>query len=116
MASPGLLELNQASWDREVPAQPLPVLAVFWADWCMPCRTLLPRIDEAAARHAGRVRFATVDVDTAPHLVLRFAIKGLPTLVVLRRGLTAFKEPSYTLSETRESLKDTKTWVGAVRS
>ena len=37
-------------------------------------------------------------------------------MVVLRRGLAAFKEPSYSLAETRESLKDTKAWVSAVRS
>ena len=37
-------------------------------------------------------------------------------MVVLRRGLAAFKEPSYSLVETRESLKDTKAWVSAVRS
>jgi hypothetical protein len=31
------------------------------------------------------------------------------------RGIGAFKEPSYTFVETRESLKDTKAWVGAER-
>jgi hypothetical protein len=37
-------------------------------------------------------------------------------MIVLRRGLAAFREPSYSLVETRESLKDTKAWVSAVRS
>jgi len=37
-------------------------------------------------------------------------------MVVLRRGLGAFKEPSYSMVETRESLKDTKVWVGTIRS
>jgi hypothetical protein len=36
-------------------------------------------------------------------------------MFLVRRGIGAFKEPSYTLVETRESLKDTKAWVGAAR-
>jgi hypothetical protein len=36
-------------------------------------------------------------------------------MVMIKRGISAFKEPSYTLTETRESLKDTKAWVNVVR-
>lgn len=31
--------------------------------------------------------------------------------ILLRRGLVAFREPSYTLEASRESLKDTASWV-----
>jgi hypothetical protein len=35
--------------------------------------------------------------------------------VLIKRGIGDFKKPSYTLVETRESLKDTQAWVAAQR-
>jgi hypothetical protein len=43
-------------------------------------------------------------------------LEAVGGLMVLKRGISAFKEPSYSLAETRESLKDTKAWVSTVRS
>ena len=43
------------------------------------------------------------------------ALELVVGMVLIKRGIAAFKEPSYTLAETRESLKDTKAWVNVVR-
>jgi thioredoxin-like negative regulator of GroEL len=86
VADATILELNQARWDREVPGLAVPLLAVFWAEWCLPCHTLLPRVGEAAHRWAGKVRVATVDAERSPALVERFGIVGLPTVLILRNG------------------------------
>ena len=43
------------------------------------------------------------------------AIELVVGIVMVKRGTAAFKEPSYTLVETRESLKDTKAWVNVAR-
>src|SRR4051812_6096111 len=45
--------------------------------------------------------------------ILTGIIELVVGMVLLKRGLASFKEPSYTLEETRESLKDTKAWVKA---
>ena len=53
------------------------------------------------------------------HMWVGALVVGVVELVVgialIKRGVGAFKEPPYTLTETRESLKDTTTWVKAVR-
>ena len=36
--------------------------------------------------------------------------------LLVKRGLKAFSKPSYTLEQTRESLKDTTAWVAAQRA
>jgi thioredoxin 1 len=59
---------------------------LFWADWCVPCRTVLPYYDHAAAAHEGRVRLATVNVDENELLTRRYGVVGLPTLLVFREG------------------------------
>ena len=57
----------------------------FWAPWCAPCRAMAPQL-ERAAQLRPEYRFANVNVDEQPVLAARFAIRSIPTLVVLRDG------------------------------
>jgi thioredoxin len=57
----------------------------FWAGWCPPCRAMAPQFEKAAGLRP-QYRFAKVDVDAEPALASRFAVRSIPTLVVLRDG------------------------------
>jgi thioredoxin 2 len=80
------VSVTDATFAAEVERSPLPVLVEMWAPWCGPCRTVAPMIDELAAAMAGRVRFAKMNVDDNPTTASRFAVRSIPTLLVLKDG------------------------------
>lgn len=78
--------VTDATFAAEVERSPLPVLVDAWAAWCGPCRMIAPAIDELAAELSGRARVAKLDVDANPATASRFAIRSIPTLLVIAGG------------------------------
>ena len=65
------------------------VLVDFWAEWCGPCRRLAPTVDALASDFDGRATVAKMNVDENPDVPTRFAIRGIPTLLIFKEGQLA---------------------------
>ncbi|WP_397451161.1 thioredoxin [Pseudomonas sp. NA-150] len=63
-----------------------PVLVDFWAEWCAPCKVLMPLLKQIAEDYQGELLLAKVDCDAEQDIVARFGIRSLPTVVLFKDG------------------------------
>lgn len=82
----GLVPLDENTFHGFQDESELLTLVDFWAPWCGPCRAMTPRLEVLARQFNGKVRFSKVDVDQSPRLAGMFAVRSIPTLVLLRHG------------------------------
>ncbi|MDG6901755.1 MAG: thioredoxin [Nitrososphaerota archaeon] len=78
--------LNGDDFQKEVVHSDLPVLVDFYADWCGPCRTIAPTIEQLSKEYAGKVKFVKVNTDENQELASGFGIMSIPTVMFFSKG------------------------------
>ena len=74
------------SWEKDVLGSPQPVLVDFWADWCVPCKTLVPILEAVAAQLDGKVKVGKLNVEENDQVPFKYGITTLPTLMLFKNG------------------------------
>ncbi|MEU6233371.1 thioredoxin [Kitasatospora sp. NPDC047058] len=82
----GVPEVTDETFATEVLGAEGPVLVDFTADWCPPCRQMVPVLADIAREEAHRLTVVSLDVDRNPETQARYGVLSMPTLVVFRGG------------------------------
>jgi thioredoxin 1 len=84
--SENIIAVTDESFETDVLKSDHPVLLDFWAEWCGPCKMIAPILDELAPQYAGKIKFAKINVDENNKTPVKFAVRGIPTLILFKNG------------------------------
>lgn len=80
-----ITSVNESNFNQIVIENENLVLVDFWAEWCQPCKRIMPILEEFAKDHQD-ITIAKVNVDEARPLAAEYGIRGIPTILLFKHG------------------------------
>ncbi len=86
--SPYIIEVTAENFESVIlhGSMEHPVLIDFWADWCQPCKTLIPILEKLADEYQGGFILAKVDTEAEQAIAQQLGIRSLPTVKLVIQG------------------------------
>ncbi len=84
--SDNIVHVTDLNFAEEVLGSDTPVLVDYWAEWCGPCKSIAPILNEIAAEYSDRLRVAKLNIDDNPSTPPKYGIRGIPTLMLFKGG------------------------------
>ena len=86
--SPYIAEITADNYQQIVieGSMQVPVLVDFWAEWCQPCKTLMPMLAKLADEYQGKFILAKIDTEQHQELAAQFGIRSIPTVKLFKNG------------------------------
>lgn len=83
-----MVDVTDATFQTDVVerSNTVPVVVDLWAEWCGPCRTLGPILEQVIAGTGGQVELAKVDIDANPGVKDAFQVQSIPAVYAMKDG------------------------------
>jgi len=93
---------NSQQFEQQVLNSANPVFVDFWAEWCGPCRSVSPVVEELSVEYDGKVDFVKINVDENGELAQKYNVFSIPTLAIFKDGKIVSQKVG---ASTKESFK-----------
>ncbi len=86
--SPYIIDVTKENFESVIlqGSMQTPVLIDFWADWCEPCKTLMPILAKLAEEYQGGFILAKIDTEAEQEIAQQLGIRSLPTVKLIVNG------------------------------
>lgn len=82
-----ILDVTDATFQREILESETPVIIDFWAEWCAPCRAIAPIVKELASSYSGKVKVVKMNIDENPNTPGAYGVRAIPTVLAFKNGV-----------------------------
>ncbi|MBL3555602.1 MULTISPECIES: thioredoxin family protein [Marinobacter] len=86
--SPYIFEATMDNFQQDVmeASSRTPILIDVWAEWCAPCKQLMPLLEKLAVEYRGGFMLAKVNADEQEQLTGSLGVRSLPTVILVKDG------------------------------
>lgn len=77
---------TEGNFDTEVLGSDTPVLVDFYADWCGPCKMMMPVVEKMAESYDGKIKIGKLNVDENNAIAAKYGVMSIPSFMVFKNG------------------------------
>ena len=93
---------SSEQFQQEVLNSANPVFVDFWAEWCDPCRSVSPVVEDLSKEYGDKIDFVKINVDDNGEIAHKFNVLSIPTLAIFKDGEVVAQKVG---AATKESFK-----------
>ncbi len=79
-------KFTDANFNEEVLKSDIPVLVDFYADWCGPCKMMMPVVEKLAETYDGKVKVGKINADDNGQTAGKYNVMSIPCFLIIKNG------------------------------